>query len=67
LANNNFQIQLWDQQAEITINLMWALQANPTISTYEAVFGPYDHNQHMESEDGIWDWPWSIADATDAM
>jgi hypothetical protein len=47
LANNNFPIWLWDRlvpQAEITINLMQASRANPTISAYEAVFGPFDHN-----------------------
>jgi hypothetical protein len=47
-ANTDFPIRLWDQlipQAEITINLMRASRANPTISAYEAVFGPFDHNQ----------------------
>jgi hypothetical protein len=46
-ANNDFLIPLWDQllpQAKITINLMRALRASPTILAYEAVFGPFDHN-----------------------
>jgi hypothetical protein len=51
----DFPIRLWDRllpQAEITLNLLRQSNVNPTISAYEALNGPFDHNRTPLSPPG---------------
>jgi hypothetical protein len=45
MTNSEFPLQLWDRltsHVETTLNLMRASRINPSISAYEAIWGPYD-------------------------
>jgi hypothetical protein len=46
-TDSEFPLQLWDKltsQVENTLNLMQASRINPSMLTYEAIWGPYDWN-----------------------
>jgi len=48
MTNSEFPLQLWDKltlHVETTLNLMQTPQSNPSISAYEAIWGPYDWNR----------------------
>jgi hypothetical protein len=48
-TDNNFPLQLWDRltpQVQDTLNLLRALQIDPTKSAYEILDGPYDWNRY---------------------
>ncbi len=45
---DDFPQHLWDQllpQTEITLNLIWQLNATPTVSAYAHLSGPFDNNK----------------------
>ena len=47
-TNPDFQLQLWDcllPQAEITLNLLRQANANPKLSAYAYLNGPFDYNK----------------------
>ncbi len=47
-TDSKFPLQLWDKltsQVETTLNLMRTSCINPNISTYKAIWGPYDWNR----------------------
>ncbi len=47
--DSTFPLQLWDRltpQVQDTLNLLRALQIDPTISAYEILNGPYDWNRY---------------------
>ncbi len=47
-TDGKFPLQLWDRltpQIEATLNMLQSLHIDPTMSTYEAIHGPYDWNQ----------------------
>ena len=47
--DDNFPMTQWDKllpQVEITLNLLRASKATPSISAYEHVHGPYDYNRN---------------------
>ncbi len=47
-VDDDFPQHLWDRllpQTEITLNLIWQLNATPTVSAYAHLSGPFDYNK----------------------
>jgi hypothetical protein len=48
MTDSKFPLQLWDKltsQVENTLNFMRASRIDPSMSAYEAIWGPYDWNR----------------------